>query len=399
MDFTLVNKTIFPGTNFTMLDISDQCFHVVVVRATYSITAGGILTEVDKQPPIVMEDEFFGEPHKGSVKQESDLASFKPRCDVIVNCTAHSPDGFPAKKILAGITIYDAEGKLLQRKHLAVNCKRYWERSLLGKWRIKELQPLRSLPIRYEYAYGGELRIESNDPLAAGIPEKLRLTPEQRAEHPDGMENAPVYDHFYAANPLGCGHADPELINALNVRIFRVPLIEGLNAPIGIFMEPYPVQGLGIIGRTWQPRISLAGTYDEVWRAERYPYLPKDFDFGYFNCAHPDLQIPYPNGDEEIILYNLCAPGEPGTIKDGNGNTVMKFKLPAQHISLVLQCEAGKTDEVSMNIDTLIIDSDEKLVTIVCRRLLPVGEGIRAAIVDVHQCYTKSYCKRARTPA
>lgn len=383
MNLDFVNETQFPGMNFQMIDGAGQCFHVVVIRCTFEITAEGRLEISAEQALPALEDEYFGEPHKSSVRQESDLAPFKPRCDVVVNCTAHSPDGKPAKKIAAGLMMHAPDGRCALSKYIAVDCPRYWEKGIRGDWHLKEAEPLTSLPVRYEYAYGGDLRILAGDPAAGSVPAKLRLSPDQRGEHPDGPENAPIYHSCFPANPLGRGHTDPEFIRALNVREYNAPLIEGLRDPVKNFMQPSPVEGLGIIGRTWRPRIDLAGTYDETWRERRHPCLPGDFNFGYFNCAHPDLQIPYPAGNEEISLYNVLPPDAPGTTKDNTGSTVLTFRLPAQRIILDLTFKRGKTDSAAMDIDTLVIDTDARLVSIVYRKLLPAGEGIISACAKI----------------
>lgn len=41
------------------------------------------------------------------------------------------------------------------------------------------------------------------------------------------------------------------------------------------------------MGRSWQPRLRYAGTYDQHWMDERLPFLPEDFDLRYFQSAPP----------------------------------------------------------------------------------------------------------------
>jgi hypothetical protein len=70
--------------------------------------------------------------------------------------------------------------------------------------------------------------------------------------------------------------------------------------------EPLPPAGFGPIGRTWQPRLALAGTYDERWQNERAPELPEDFDYRFFNAAPPDQQLEgFLHGDESLWVENL----------------------------------------------------------------------------------------------
>ncbi|HAQ24498.1 MAG TPA: hypothetical protein DCQ80_00760 [Pseudomonas sp.] len=54
--------------------------------------------------------------------------------------------------------------------------------------------------------------------------------------------------------------------------------------------------GFGIRGRAWAPRLQTAGTYDRQWLDARWPLLPRDFDFAYWNGAPEDQQIDSPHG-------------------------------------------------------------------------------------------------------
>ncbi len=54
--------------------------------------------------------------------------------------------------------------------------------------------------------------------------------------------------------------------------------------------------GFGILGRAWPPRLQKAGTYDQRWLDQRWPLLPKDFGFAYWNGAPEDQQIDSPHG-------------------------------------------------------------------------------------------------------
>ena len=96
------NRTPFPALRFASVDVQDQEHHVVVMRLTYRLQrnvqastptcdafeACVIDTEA---PPLVLTDDYAGDPETRSTRQESDLAPFKPRCDVIVNAIAYAP--------------------------------------------------------------------------------------------------------------------------------------------------------------------------------------------------------------------------------------------------------------------------------------------------------------------
>ena len=48
-----------------------------------------------------------------------------------------------------------------------------------------------------------------------------------------------------------------------------------------------PPMAFGPIGRAWQPRPNYAGTYDQKWLDERFPFLPDDFDERYYQRRPP----------------------------------------------------------------------------------------------------------------
>ncbi len=42
---------------------------------------------------------------------------------------------------------------------------------------------------------------------------------------------------------------------------------------------------LGPVGRGWEPRYKLAGTYDQNWIDNVFPFLPSDFEDAYFQSG------------------------------------------------------------------------------------------------------------------
>jgi hypothetical protein len=274
----LINHTPFPALTYTMVDTHDQAFHVIVMRATLTLRPDGQLVFADEQLPLCTSDTYHGEIKKSSVAQESDLSPFKPKCDVNVIASAHAPGGKPSRRFTAGIrisrpgtsaprprglnpTMAPSEeelarwekqvqaGTLICEKLLVINGPRYWKRGLFFGWRLTGAAPFLAMPIRYEYAYGGENRVEQNCPEARNVRKKYRLTPDQRAVHPDGPEQAPVAHEACMTNPVGCGFALPWYRNAMNLGKITAPLIVAPGEPIRSFGKAYAPQGLGIIGR------------------------------------------------------------------------------------------------------------------------------------------------------
>jgi hypothetical protein len=400
---------------YQALDQHEQRFHVVVLRTTSEIKADGTLQFVPEQAPLAVTDEYHGELNKSSVRQESDLAPFKPRCDVIVIGKAYAPAGRPARRFTAGIRINGpteprplpprpqglnptmapsaaalaawekevaelranpVKGPVILDRLLAVYGPRWWENGAFNGWSLTAPEPITSLPLRYEYAYGGECRIELDDPAGKHVEPKYRLTAEQRRQHPDGPEKAPVAHKACETNPVGMGYAEPWYLKAKKVKRVRAPQIDQPDEPVRECGKPYPVQGFGVITKAWLPRRKHCGTIDDAFVKSGKP-LPDDFDFAFWNGAHPDLQVPWLGGNEEITLTNLCQHNAPGATRDRSGNTLLRFVLPGHQPFVLVRYEDGAMVPTQVELDTLVIEPDERKVSCVYRLLLTMEPAVR----------------------
>lgn len=375
----LINNTSYPALAFQSTDQHGQSFHILVMRATLDILDDGEVTLSGEQQPIALTDEYFGEMNKSSVRQESDLVPFKPKCDVIVNATAHAPGGVPSLGFVAGVKIngppHDngAAGPLILEKKLLITGPRYWKEGQLGKWTLNSsTTPIRSLPLRYDYAFGGECRVNLDDPDGPRLKAGFRLSSEQRSCHPDGPDSAPLAHTTCENNPLGIGFVEDWYLKAKKPKVIPAPQIDDPKNRVMIFGKIYPPQGFGIITKAWRQRLELAGTYDNDWFETRWPDLPEDFDMSYWNCAHPDMQVLHLNGDEEITLTNLTPGG------------LLSFTLPGDTPVVAVRFESGRAAAVPAKLDTLIIEPDMMKVGLVWRAVLPTDpEIIMMEIGDV----------------
>ena len=73
--------------------------------------------------------------------------------------------------------------------------------------------------------------------------------------------------------------------------------------------DKYKPMALGPLGRGWSSRARYAGTYDQQWLDDVFPFLPKDFDVRYYQAAPEDQQIPLPKGPMEVLLSGFTADG------------------------------------------------------------------------------------------
>ncbi|MDE9457606.1 DUF2169 family type VI secretion system accessory protein [Xenorhabdus bovienii] len=358
----LRNLTPFSVMNYRMLDTEDKEYHVVAMKVGYQLLSAGkgeYLAELLPVMSLCVQDQYRGALNVSQVLQESDLAPFKPKCDVIVNGTAYAPEGQPCPAFPVRLLLTDANGDTLLDKTLEISGEREFFRTDNGQWQLSEPKPFDRLPLDYRYAFGGECRIEADDDEAANaLTEDDKLSPEQRSQHPDG-EQAPIAHAVLEYNPIGSGFILPWYAQAKDLPRYAAPRITRPDAPItaphfaamlsGHLPATEPAcqpQGMGVIGRAWLPRRTLAGTYDQTWLDERHPYLPQDFDFGYWNGAPQDQQIDWPSTDITLQLTNLTPDGS------------LQTQLPGHRPFILFRMEDGALLPVLMNLDTLIIDTD-----------------------------------------
>ena len=66
---------------------------MVAVKGTFAFPErdGEVCPLADEQVPLVMADEYWGEPGYSAPRYEVDFALRKPRCDVLLNATAYAP--------------------------------------------------------------------------------------------------------------------------------------------------------------------------------------------------------------------------------------------------------------------------------------------------------------------
>lgn len=284
---SVTNRTPFPAIAFRQYNLAGEMNGVLSVRGTFYLTDGGPLIPAAEQMPLVMSDVYDGDPHQTPQMAQTDLTPYKPGTDVTYLGMSVAPGGKALPSWTCGITV----GRL--EKRLRVTGPRYWRPRMktvrtgllrTGKeeafddWALSEPEPANAVPIDWRLAYGGRLI-------------------KARADAPDGVN---------ILNPVGRGIVDAE--DWQNTPEAPAPQIEDPDRPImDVRDEPMP-EGFGPISPFWRQRQQYAGTYDEVWIRERHPLLPLDFDYRFWQSAHPDIiATPWLTGDEPFALHNLVS--------------------------------------------------------------------------------------------
>lgn len=314
----LINHTPFAAELTTRHDGQGREGLLLVVKATYALPAHlavPVIAEV--QQPIHFADTATGEPGRSAPVHECDLCPPKPRVDVLLIGSAHAPRGEAADRVPVGLAVGD------MRKGFVVTGPRHWVHSVLGQ-QLCAPQPFVRQAISYDIAFGGTLPGD---------------TP--------GEE-----DWVFDRNPVGRGF----LPSGRWPQRMPGPQTEETHVPIASAHDRYAPMSFGPLGRHWLPRQSYAGTYDEVWKARRYPFLPEDFDPRYLQAAPADQQLPALRAGEQVRLLNLCPPAH-------SAQEMLEFALP--DLSLPVRLHGRSGVEAAMPVaDTLLIEPDAQRFSI-----------------------------------
>jgi hypothetical protein len=313
----IINGTPFQVEALPSKGPEDKTVLTVVVKGTFDIFPGEPAAVASEQIPVSFGDDLYGEKGGGSVKFESDVAPLKPRADIALVGRAHAPGGTPVEALDVSLRVGTV------KKTVRVIGDRQWKYSgrLLPEVPTKP-EPFTTMDIVYERAFGG---IDT---------------------HGGG---------FCKENLVGRGFFVKKSKESLAGA--QLPNLEDPDNLIKSWKDhPKPV-GFGFYGRAWMPRASYISTYDEKWRRERSPDPPEDFQFDYYNGAHPDLQVKgYLKGGEEVELVNLTPDG------------TLRFQLPGWELNCsvtksfdtVAPTPSRPAEEENEDVEELELDEDFK---------------------------------------
>lgn len=291
----------------------------VGIKATFDIVPKGAAKQ-RVEADLPSGDVFVDDDPKKSLLYASDFAVFKARADVLLTGHAYAPGG--------GASMSEVRFKLGAEKggfdrRIAVFGERVWRWT--GGLLPKPTEPVqfKKIAIHYENAFGGEA---------------------------------------FPANPVGVGFIPKGGLPAG----VRVPHLED---PAALLTDPTATpapMGFGPIPLTWQERWSKAGTYNERWVKERWPYLPEDADWSIMQAAPLSQQLEALNGDEtfEIAGMHPSLPLIRGTLP----------KIRARCFAQKSRAAGGEFEELLLRLDTASFDVDAMKVSLIWRGLIEVSD-------------------------
>ena len=311
------NRTPFAAERGWVRDRDGAEVWLVAVKATFDIKPDGSTEVAKEQAPVLRVAEHYGAPGKSSIKYEADLVLTKKTTDVLVVGHAYAPEATTVTDTEVGFKVGPVQ------KILRVYGDRIW-----GTFGASAPQRFAKMPLVYERAFGG-------------IDHKSK-TPEKDWEW---------------RNPVGTGFA----ISSGNANDLMLPNIEDPKKLIGSWSDKPPPAGFGAIAAHWQPRVALAGTYDDHWMKTRQPLLAEDMDVRFYQAAPVDQQAPeFLRGGEPVVLFRLTPGGS------------LKFLLPKLYLGFETRFYDGSREVHKFRkLHTVILEPDFPRVSIVWHTALP----------------------------
>ncbi len=164
-------------------------------------------------------------------------------------------------------------------------------------------------------------------------------------------------------NPLGCGIVpDPE------TGTIKYPSVTDANLP---HKTPACCGSLG----AWPCRIKNMGTYDAEWLKHRWPGVPDDFDWAFFNLAQPSQRLHSPLLIDETIVLRSLHPDHPEIVS----------RLPGRQVLASFRTKAAPEEWKEMKItpDTLWLFPNDLTGIILWHGLVPCADEIGSDILAV----------------
>jgi hypothetical protein len=309
-----VNRLPFETGVMHLMDCEGTPVAVGIVKATFTIEEDG-LRLAEKQQPLLPGGKLYGEPRTSSYRYEPECAYYKPATDVILVGAAIPPGG-AADQVMVEFSV----GPL--RKRAMVFGDRYWVRSFGIPYRTPP-EPFDAMPLVYERSFGG--CGDRRNPVGVGFAHEFGPG-EDRLSLPNIEDPACLISDFHdCPKPIGFGFTSPD----------------------------------------WQPRATLAGSYDESWSEERAPLPPSDFNPRFFNAASEGLLIEGRlRGTEKVELHHCAAQPHVIFALPGVPPPVCHFKI------------AGRRPVVAATeLDTVVINTVERMVILTCRCHVALPRG------------------------
>lgn len=285
----------------------------LVVKGSFDLSPDSEFSLSDDQGDMAADIYIPSEQDKGeSLYYDSDATPFKPNADLIVHGRCYAPNKEPIKASKCSVSVDEFKHEVV------VVGDRYVRNDGFGGRVVSDVEPFASMPLNYENAAATSF-------------------------NPVGVEVG-----------RGRGTKLPNIISESALNSQR------------IIDENESLLGFGPVHREWPNRKELLGSYSDDYLETRWPWYPKDFDFSYFNCAPPWMQLDgYLSGTESLTFTNM----HPEHVE-------YKAQLPSLKLRCFNQLADGSWNELPMNLDTCWVDMDKEAGVLLWRGWMPVSNEL-----------------------
>jgi uncharacterized protein YjbI with pentapeptide repeats len=246
-----VIKPLKQGLLSRTFEYNQKCYFVVTIFNYFPFTPSGNLhSEID------MWKFTAGELGKEALL---DSGMPKPRGEVVIHGKFFSPPGRTRRSGSVRFTMAGMD------KTLYVFGNRYWKQTADLVVGITDPEPMTSMDISYENAFGG-----------LGFPQ----------------------------NPVGKGTV--RVAGDRGEDLLPLPNIEDPRRLVASPKDRPEPAGFGPLDMIWPQRFSKAGTYDVKWLDERFPGLADDLDWSFYNTVSSDQQLSgFFEGNESFTIEGM----------------------------------------------------------------------------------------------
>lgn len=379
MSIQLINTSDYPVFGFEHKLLVGNPYYIVIAKQSYRLTPEGKVVQLATQQDIRLEDVIEGNPHRSSVVRPSDLIPYKPHPEIILTGSAKRADAKAAWLTAVGLkglrdNFVETGSKKTYPdwvKGVWVTGACQWEKGMLG-WKLSEAIPTTQVSLSYENAFGGSYVLPED-------PENTEADPDfppmlKYADNPSGKGWLPSSQDVKAmTKDSSRGHAklqkqnlDEQLKVQTNLAAPQLFTVKSNGKPAVKLKKPtdmLPVAGYGSYPNYWQPRMAKVECIAHWPTEEEGGGYPEDFDMTHWQQAPEDQWLPaHPQGGEKLVLTGIFPEGK------------QVYTLPKSLAHVVLFEPNNFPMKLDMQIDTLFVDADSRILEVVWRRLVLLSD-------------------------
>lgn len=344
----------------------------VLAKKRYLIDANGYCVPENKDDSFELDTKYYHE--KGELMMaDYELYPYKPMTDLVVK---GSVKGNGKSKV---IQAFIQMGNFV-RVNIQVTGRRFAFRNGHGDIRFSEPDPIESVPLRYDHAYGGFDKVAE---------EKLQPVPKDFEKAFPDVDWDYASEFRYPRNPCGKGYVVEN-----SARIFEeleLPELEDPNTPLtpsniivgtpqNWINQPMP-RATDWVNMAWFPRIAYFGILPIFDKKALKGMLPEHtmrlaepdilhekpieqkFNLRATNGASLGLQVAHLKGGESIRFQNIHPLRQEFILQ-----------LPKEQPRIWVDGRNGKMLETKPVMQTVVVDLDEGYVSIIWQG---VGQALR----------------------